>query len=683
MDLLLAAALGDYDVNSKSPESIILSPSKSKKRTSVGVFRETPKKRLKKVYGSNTNVALSPKSAIEEERPDPEAIQTEQMRLESEYENYPQTKAIAEYLSSQSRLWPSHEWFYSTIDRDYFNENEFKGCLQILGIDHVKQLTRSEWSFIRGIMECNIGRPRRFSRSFLTGERQKLNDYRRKCRLIQKGVEVVPQARDFPHQVFSPATVGDIVTVLNHKTGLLQRGQILTVNAFNTEDTAYRVQFTNAQFDSQIIGDKDIAVHGTPEIILCRRRPGDSEDLNQMDNEDDLDDVAVEDPSSKNIFPYFTTNQHQIQLPPRRSSTSTTTIDDSTSDESLLQAVAVYSHLLNRKELFLNAVRMLNQNCESSCASLKPAIEVMEHGDLHSKCKYTYPFTQEFISQHVWLMANINATDIAINKCADIVRERLIENTLSNQQQVPRSALQPLSVAALSVLETQAAKVAVEVTKKKMQMMAIWPFYVQKAKELIANLEASSSMTTVTVNTETSSNAIDTSSVSVSATSSSFPSTSLSLQSLPLPCIKSSSVSFISKGLAEDSISNCIGILLFLHDLNDDNGDPTCTSNSSTSTSAGVHELSLIRILTSLLDEILPAGMHEAENTPLLATLSASLNIVQQGRIMAFKTTFVEIRHRYFSVPPRYKALPIDESFILIQTLRKKFQKCEKYGALK
>lgn len=57
-------------------------------------------------------------------------------------------------------------------------------------------------------MGCNIGRPRRFSKSFLTGERQKLSEYRKKCRLIQRGVEV-PAARDFPYQVI-PSSTNDV-----------------------------------------------------------------------------------------------------------------------------------------------------------------------------------------------------------------------------------------------------------------------------------------------------------------------------------------------------------------------------------------------------------------------------------------------------------------------------------------
>lgn len=30
-----------------------------------------------------------------------------------------------------------YEWFYSTLDRDFFNESEFRACLRLMGLDHV------------------------------------------------------------------------------------------------------------------------------------------------------------------------------------------------------------------------------------------------------------------------------------------------------------------------------------------------------------------------------------------------------------------------------------------------------------------------------------------------------------------------------------------------------------------
>ena len=52
-------------------------------------------------------------------------------------EAHPETRGIMEYLFSAARHWPTYEWFYPTIDRDYFNESEFKGCLQMLDLEHV------------------------------------------------------------------------------------------------------------------------------------------------------------------------------------------------------------------------------------------------------------------------------------------------------------------------------------------------------------------------------------------------------------------------------------------------------------------------------------------------------------------------------------------------------------------
>jgi hypothetical protein len=45
-------------------------------------------------------------------------------------------------LSSRMRHFAMFEWFYSTIDRDYFNHNEFQDCLDHLELRHITKLTR-------------------------------------------------------------------------------------------------------------------------------------------------------------------------------------------------------------------------------------------------------------------------------------------------------------------------------------------------------------------------------------------------------------------------------------------------------------------------------------------------------------------------------------------------------------
>jgi hypothetical protein len=55
----------------------------------------------------------------------------------------PRLTMLVNSLSSRMRHFAMFEWFYSTIDRDYFNHNEFQDCLDHLELRHITKLTRS------------------------------------------------------------------------------------------------------------------------------------------------------------------------------------------------------------------------------------------------------------------------------------------------------------------------------------------------------------------------------------------------------------------------------------------------------------------------------------------------------------------------------------------------------------
>src|SRR3546814_9167821 len=107
-------------------------------------------------------------------------------------EEDPNATRLLAVLASNMRHWCMYEWFYSTLDRDFFNENEFRACLRLMGMDHVSwlpvvlacltpnadetlawrmfqltHLSRTEWRAVRNVMSREIGLPRRFSPSFL------------------------------------------------------------------------------------------------------------------------------------------------------------------------------------------------------------------------------------------------------------------------------------------------------------------------------------------------------------------------------------------------------------------------------------------------------------------------------------------------------------------------------------
>jgi hypothetical protein len=78
----------------------------------------------------------------------------------------------------KAHRWAVHEFFYSDIDHAIFeSESEFKLCLkETFPQLHGKRLRRVEWNMIRKL----LGKPRRFSTSFLEEERDSLRAKRDK-----------------------------------------------------------------------------------------------------------------------------------------------------------------------------------------------------------------------------------------------------------------------------------------------------------------------------------------------------------------------------------------------------------------------------------------------------------------------------------------------------------------------
>ena len=54
----------------------------------------------------------------------------------------PRLTMLVNSLSSRVRYFAMYEWFYATIDRDYFNHNEFQDCLEHMGLSNISKLTR-------------------------------------------------------------------------------------------------------------------------------------------------------------------------------------------------------------------------------------------------------------------------------------------------------------------------------------------------------------------------------------------------------------------------------------------------------------------------------------------------------------------------------------------------------------
>lgn len=171
----------------------------------------------------------------------------------------PRVTKFISLLSRNVRSFCLKEFFYSTIDANYYNDNEFVSCLAMLGLDHVKSMTRYEWSVVKGVMGIEIGRPRRFSAAFLQSERIKLKEYRNARRQNKGSLSI---------------SIGDTVTVCDMKTKTIARGLVIsTVEAvgrkklktdekyMNTEQKeSYLVQLERPELGIEIYDDVDIAV---------------------------------------------------------------------------------------------------------------------------------------------------------------------------------------------------------------------------------------------------------------------------------------------------------------------------------------------------------------------------------------------------------------------------------------
>jgi hypothetical protein len=82
-------------------------------------------------------------------------------------------------VSEKVKKWIKYEYFYSSIDKPYFESNELQEYLNLLKIPY-KTLRRADFILIRKA----IGKPRRLSQKFLERERQRLNKYREIAREI-------------------------------------------------------------------------------------------------------------------------------------------------------------------------------------------------------------------------------------------------------------------------------------------------------------------------------------------------------------------------------------------------------------------------------------------------------------------------------------------------------------------
>ena len=235
-------------------------------------------------------------------------------------------------VSAKFVNWCKCEWFYSYVDKGFFQLNEFMDCVKGLGVEVQEAMPLSHWRTIRHV----LGKPRRFSTKFISEERRRLKKYREAVKVLQQGKVLPPDYHDLlpylnltPGNVTPKLMVGTKVLAVHPRTKEVRSGSILTLDA-----TKYHVQFDLPELGVCLISDTQLA-------------PAYGED--QPDS-----------PSSAGfVFQPRVLSDRDQSFP-------------SMSGEKFKAGVNIYAmafllKLLERKEALLELLKRLNDYCQAEC----------------------------------------------------------------------------------------------------------------------------------------------------------------------------------------------------------------------------------------------------------------------------------------------------------------------------
>ena len=164
-------------------------------------------------------------------------------------------------LQGQARLFATCEFFYSTIDLAWYNQNSFASAAADLGIPKGSKLTRREWAAVRRRMP---NKPRRFSEKFIVSQLSDRNEYRCTVRKLQNNPHL-SATENFPFAVPAPIGAGTMVTAYSKRFRIIQRGRVLT---YDRKTALYLVEFENENFGYELCPDSDVAICGVPTILI-------------------------------------------------------------------------------------------------------------------------------------------------------------------------------------------------------------------------------------------------------------------------------------------------------------------------------------------------------------------------------------------------------------------------------
>lgn len=164
-------------------------------------------------------------------------------------------------LQGQARLFATCEFFYSDLDRAWYDHNPFANDLSKLGVTKGTRLKRCEWAALRRRIPH---KPRRFSKKFIISQLGDRNEYRCFVRKLQSNPDHSATVK-FPYVVYAPIRAGTMVTAYSKRFRIIQRGRVLT---YDRQLALYLVEFENVQFGYELCPDSDVATCGMPTILI-------------------------------------------------------------------------------------------------------------------------------------------------------------------------------------------------------------------------------------------------------------------------------------------------------------------------------------------------------------------------------------------------------------------------------
>ena len=183
---------------------------------------------------------------------------TRQRHTDATYASW--SSQLVHCLSGSGRNMARYEFFYSDLDRSWFNHDKFAADVARSGIPKDARLSRSEKSLVRRGIK---GRPRRFSSRFAKSQIDELNKYRERARKVQRGD--TSQDDGFPYDVVEGPRIGSTVSALNKRARIIHRGVVLNKHPGSN---GYLIQFERKDLGYEFCPDTEVTSHGVPNVIL-------------------------------------------------------------------------------------------------------------------------------------------------------------------------------------------------------------------------------------------------------------------------------------------------------------------------------------------------------------------------------------------------------------------------------